>query len=98
MVYIGWFLIVIGLFFVLSGVLGLFRFPGFYNKLHAASVAECCGVPISLVGLSMIQSDWSASVKLILAALLILILSPVAAFALGRASISSKLDAEGRIK
>ena len=98
MVYIGWILIVIGIFFVLSGTLGLYRFPGFYNKLHAASVTECCGVPISLIGLSFIQSDWFVSIKLVIAALLILILNPVASFALGRASIDTKIDKDGRIR
>lgn len=98
MFYLGWLLVGIGLFFVLSGVIGLIRFTGFYNKLHAASVIDSCGVPISLFGLALLQSDFASFAKLLFAAVLVFILNPVATFALGRASIESKVDKEGRVR
>ncbi|AAU03738.1 Na+/H+ antiporter subunit G [Rickettsia typhi] len=88
--YIGILVIIIGVFAIFSGIIGFFRFPDFYTKLHAASVIESFGVPICLIGFALIESDIVNSIKLILAALLILLLNPVATHALGKASLLMK--------
>jgi multicomponent Na+:H+ antiporter subunit G len=98
MVYIGFILIVIGLGFIASGIVGLIRFRDFYTKIHASGVTECCGIPFCLVGLSFLQSDFSAAFKLIIIALIILLLNPVSTYALARASVLYKIDKDGRIK
>lgn len=98
MIYLGWPLIIIGTYFTIMGVVGLFRFPGFYNKLHAASVIECVGIPIALIGLAMLQSDLASAFKLVLIAVLIFILIPASTHAIGRASLLYKVDKQGRIK
>jgi len=98
MVYIGFILIVIGLGFIASGIVGLIRFRNFYTKIHASGVIECCGIPFCLVGLSFLQSDFSSAFKLIIITLVILLLSPVSTHALARASILYKIDKDGRIK
>lgn len=98
MIYLGWILIFIGIFFILSGIIGLLRFQGFYSKLHGGGVIECCGIPFCFIGLAFIQDHYTSSFKLIFIAMLILILSPASTFALGRASILFKIDKEGRIK
>jgi multicomponent Na+:H+ antiporter subunit G len=98
MIYLGWMLILIGMFFIVSGIMGLFRFPDFYTKLHAASVIECCGIPICLIGLSLLQHNYSSSFKLLFMSIIIFILNPVSTFALGRASLLYKVDKQGRIK
>jgi multicomponent Na+:H+ antiporter subunit G len=97
-IYFGWLLILIGMFFVIFGVVALFRFPDFYTKLHAAGVIESCGIPLSLIGLSLLQSDFSSVFKLIFIAALILLLNPVSTYAIGRASLLYKIDKQGRIK
>ena len=98
MLYLGWILILIGIGFILFGVLALFRFPDFYTKLHAAGVIESCGVPFCFIGLAMIQSEYTSSFKLLLIAVLIFILNPVSTHSLGRASLSYKVDKNGKIK
>ena len=98
MTYIGFIFIIVGIGFIASGILGLFRFRDFYTKLHAAGVIECCGTPFCLVGLSFLQRDFSSAFKLIIIALLILLLSPVSTHALARASVLYKIDKDGRIK
>lgn len=87
--YIGILLVIIGLFAIFSGIIGFFRFPDFYTKLHAASVIESFGVPVCLIGFACIEADIVNSSKLILAALLIFLLNPVATHALGKASLLS---------
>ncbi|WP_341757123.1 MULTISPECIES: Na+/H+ antiporter subunit G [unclassified Candidatus Tisiphia] len=84
---IGYGLIILGIIAIFSGIIGLFRFPDFYTKIHAASVIECCGVPLSLVGLAFLQHDFTSSFKLVFAAILILILNPVSTHAIGKASL-----------
>lgn len=98
MLYIGWLLIFSGIFFVLSGLLGLLRFADFFTKLHPATVIECVGVPICLIGLSLMQDTYSNTFKLILMALLIFILNPISTHALARSSLKEKIDDAGRIK
>jgi multicomponent Na+:H+ antiporter subunit G len=89
--YTGTLLIIIGLFAIFSGIIGLFRLPDFYTKLHAASVIECAGIPICLVGLACMQTSLASSIKLILAAFLVFLLNPVSTHALGKASLLMKV-------
>ena len=96
MIYLGFTLITIGIFFILSGLIAIYRFKGFYPKLHAASVIECCGAPLCFIGLSFIQNNLASSFKLIFIAILILILNPASTFALARLSVLYKIK-DGKI-
>lgn len=98
MLYIGWIIVFLGLFVVISGIIALFRFPDFYTKLHAASVIECCGIPICLIGLAVIHDDIISTLKLILIMIIIFIMNPVSTHALARSSMKSKIDDQGRLK
>jgi multicomponent Na+:H+ antiporter subunit G len=98
MIYVGFIFIAIGMYFIISGILGLFRFRDFYTKLHAASVIECCGIPFCLIGLSFLQVNLTSSFKIVVILLLILLLNPVSTHALARASVLYKIDKDGRIK
>lgn len=84
---IGFVLISFGMVFIFFGVVGFLRFRDFYSKLHAAGLIECCGVPLSLVGLACINDSYTGMCKLIIAALLVLLLSPVSTHALAKAAI-----------
>ncbi len=81
------------LFIIFSGIIGLFRFPDFYSKLHASGLIDAFGVPLALVGLAALQVSTSPanSFKLFCAALLLLILSPVTTHALCRASLGKDI-------
>jgi len=98
MIYLGWILILGGIFFIASGIIALFRFPDFYSKLHAASVIECCGGQFCFIGLAMLQDNYISSFKLIVIAILVFLLNPISTYALGRASLLYKVDKNGRIK
>lgn len=90
MIYIGFIFITIGVAFITSGIIGLFRFRNFYTKFHAASVVECCGIPFCLIGLSCIQTDWNSAFKLIVMVILLLVLNPISTHALAKASLTLK--------
>lgn len=54
---ISWVCILAGAFFALTGAFGLFRFPDFYSRVHAASMDDSLGVLLILLGL-LIQNGW----------------------------------------
>lgn len=87
---IGWLLIISGLLVILSGIIGLYRFPDFYSKLHAAGIIDVCGIPLCLIGLASIQTVKTNSFKLIFATIIILILSPLVTQMLGKTALIAK--------
>ncbi len=43
----------VGLFFCAVSIIGLCRYKDFYNKLHAAGVAESFGIPLIIISISL---------------------------------------------
>ena len=83
---IGSLFILIGAFFIISGMVGLVRFPDTFTKLHAAGVSEVVGVPLTLLGLAMTQNTWMAAGKILILIPIIWIIGPVASNALAKAA------------
>lgn len=81
-------LVILGVFIMTIGVIGMITMPDTYTKTHAASKAVFLGV-ISLLVASMAsgQADIILRVILIIAALIIT--TPVAAHVVGRAAFNS---------
>ncbi|WP_375326717.1 Na+/H+ antiporter subunit G [Candidatus Tisiphia endosymbiont of Nemotelus uliginosus] len=96
MLFIGYIFIFLGISAIFSGIIGLVRFVDFYTKIHAASLIECCGVPLTLIGLAFLQQDSSSTYKLIFAVILILILNPVSTYAIGKASLLSSTQSHSK--
>ncbi len=80
-----------GSFLLVSGAVGVLRFPDFYTRMHAAGVTETLAVALILIGL-MIETGWSlVLVKLSMILLFILFTSPTASHALAKAALHGKL-------
>ncbi len=78
--------ILIGLFFVLGGTLGVLRLPDFFTRMHAAGMTDTLGAELILLGL-IIQAGFSLmSVKLLLVAIFLFITSPTATHAVASAA------------
>lgn len=86
MIIFSWILIALGSFFIMSSVLGLFRFPDFFTKIHAAGVADSFGIPLCLLGLSLAQSSLLGAIKVLGITLLFFLLSPTSNHALIKAA------------
>jgi multicomponent Na+:H+ antiporter subunit G len=70
--------------FLLTSVLGLWRLPDVYCRLHAVGIADVLGVPLVLAGFA-VQSGFSLlSLKLALLALAMLVMSPIATHLMAR--------------
>ena len=86
---LSWALISAGSFFVIVGAIGLYRFPDFWTRLHAASVAESAGVILLLSGM-MVQAGWGLiAVKLLIIGVFLFITGPTSTHALANAALVS---------
>ena len=81
-----------GGFLGVTGAVGLFRFPEFYTRLHAASVTDTLCAALIILGL-VLQTGFSLfSVKLVLILLFLAYTSPTAAHALAKAAQHGGLE------
>ena len=84
-------LLIIGVFLGLSGAIGLFRFPDFYTRMHAAGITDTL-CTASIIGGLVLQSGFTLiSVKLIFILLFTWYTSPAAGHALIKAAYKTGL-------
>ena len=85
-------LLVVGLLFILAGVLGILRLPDFYTRLHAMGKCDTLGVTLVLFALAIYAGASLVTVKVLLLSVFIGLANPVATHALGRAAMKSGLE------
>lgn len=74
--------IIVGLFFMVVGAVGLIRLPDFYTRAHASGKCDTLGEGLMLTGLMLYEGMTLVSVKLLLLVIFIYITSPTAVHAL----------------
>lgn len=68
--------IALSLFFIISGIIGNFRFPFVLNRMHAAGLIDTAGVLFMILGL-VIFNGWNpVSLKLLTLIVLVWLTSP----------------------
>ncbi|WP_371397532.1 monovalent cation/H(+) antiporter subunit G [Fretibacter rubidus] len=83
--------ILVGLFFLLAGTLGVLRLPDFYTRIHAAGMTDTLGAELILLGL-MVQSGFSQmTLKLLFVAFFLLLTGPTATHAVANAAYRAGL-------
>jgi multicomponent Na+:H+ antiporter subunit G len=88
---LSWICLLGGAFSLLTGAIGILRFPDFYTRLHAVSVCDTLGAGLVLIGL-MLQGGLSlVTVKLILMFYFMMFTGPTAVHALAEAALQGKL-------
>jgi multicomponent Na+:H+ antiporter subunit G len=83
--------ITIGALSVIVGLLGVYRMPDFYTRLHAASIIDTLGTMLILFGLILYYGLNIVSLKLLLILIFILITTPTAAHALAKSALHGNL-------
>lgn len=84
----------LGCFFMLTGGVGLLRFPDFLSRMHAAGVTDTLASFLIIVGL-MLQVGWGLPLfKLALILLFVFFTSPVASHALAKAALLDRSTAD----
>jgi multicomponent Na+:H+ antiporter subunit G len=86
---IGYVLIIIGIFFDISGCIGLVRLPDVYNRLQASTKCVTLGTILLLLGVALISNVAALNAKAIICAVFILITSPTAAHAIAKGAYAS---------
>lgn len=85
------FCLLLGAFLILTGGVGLLRFPDFFTRIHAAGITETLASGFILLGLMLIAGWGIVLFKLLLILLFILITSPTAGHALVKSARHGKL-------
>ncbi len=84
--------VVLGIFFLLIGSVGIIRLPDFYSRTHATSKSDTLGMMLIIIGLIIFEGLTINSGKLLLVLLFILLANPIGAHALARAAYNSGLN------
>lgn len=79
-------LLIAGVFFGITGAVGLFRFPDFFTRVHAASVTDSMAAMLVIGGLMLQTSLDLNTVKLFFILLFLMITSPTASHALAKSA------------
>mgnify|MGYP002621728663 CR=1 FL=1 len=89
---IAYFFVITGAIAIVIGLIGVYRMPDFFTRLHAASVVDTLGTMFITLGLILYSGINLVSVKLMLIMLFILITTPAAAHALAKSALHGKLQ------
>ena len=81
----------LGSFFVVAGAVGIYRFPDFYTRLHAAGMTDTLGAILMLVGLMFQAGLTLLTVKLIIIVLFLFFTSPTSTHAIANAAMIAGL-------
>ena len=89
-------LMLLGLIFEISAVIGVFRFRYVLNRMHAAAMGDTMGIFLMLLGLAVANGINMLSLKLLVLVLLFWMASPVASHLIGRLELvtNEELDRE----
>ncbi len=79
-------LFIVGGIFVVTGCIGLVRFPDFYSRLHPAGVTDTAGAELIILAMMLQAPSWLIVVKLGFIAVFLLLTSPVATHAIAHAA------------
>lgn len=79
-------LLIAGVFFGLSGAVGLFKFPDFFTRVHASSVTDSIAAILIIGGLIFQTSFDLNTAKLLFILIFLMITSPTASHALAKSA------------
>lgn len=79
-------LLIAGVFFGLSGAIGLFKFPDFFTRVHAASVTDSISAILIISGLLLQTTFDLNTAKLLFILAFLMLTSPTASHALAKSA------------
>lgn len=83
---LSWALMLAGGFAVVTGAIGLVRFPDFFTRLHAAGVTDTAGAELIILGMMLQSPTWLHVAKLAFIGAFLFLTSPVATHAIAHAA------------
>ena len=88
---LAWAVFAAGSFFLIAGSIGLFRFPDFYSRMHAAGMTDTLGAGLILLGMIIQAGVTLTAIKLAFIGFFIFFTSPTATYAIANAAFSKGL-------
>ncbi len=88
---LSWVFILGGGFFTVVGAIGTVRFPDFWSRLHAVSVADSGGMLLLIFGMCLQGGFTLVTAKLILIGIFLFITGPTATHAVANAALVTGL-------
>nr|VFJ54262.1 MAG: multisubunit sodium/proton antiporter, MrpG subunit [Candidatus Kentron sp. DK] len=88
---ISWVSLLGGGFFIITGSIGILRFPDFFTRLHPAGMTDTIGAALILFGLMVQAGPTQVSAKLGLILLFLFFTSPTATHAIAKAALRRKV-------
>ena len=91
MTWLAIFLILVGLFFLIVGSIGMLRLPDVFSRAHALSLTDSLGAVFVLAGLAVYEGFSFNLLRIFVVLVLVYLLNPVIAHATIRAAYRSGL-------
>ena len=79
--------VLLGIFFMLIGSIGILRLPDFFSRTHAMSKSDTLGILFVVLGLIIYDGTLVNSLKLLLIMIFIALANPIGAHALAHAAL-----------
>jgi multicomponent Na+:H+ antiporter subunit G len=89
---LSWISILIGIFFMLVGTIGVLRMPDVFTRLHAAGMTDTMGAGFLILGMSFQAGITLNLARLIFIYAFLLFTSPIGTHALARAALEGGVD------
>lgn len=83
---LSWILFLLGSASVLTGAIGLLRFPDFYTRMHAAGITDTGGAELMILAMMLQSPTWLIAAKLAFIAVFLFFTSPTSTHALAHAA------------
>ena len=83
-----------GLAFLISSVVGVYRFRYVLNRMHAAALGDTLGILLIVLGLAVIGGFSFTSLKILLLVVLWWLSSPVASHLISRLEVTTNQELE----
>lgn len=81
-----------GLFVLISGVVGIFRFKYSLSRIHAAALFDTAGILLMLLGVIIAEGVTVATLKMLVVIAFLWLTSPVASHLIGRLEVTVNDD------
>jgi multicomponent Na+:H+ antiporter subunit G len=81
-----------GLFFFLSGSIGLLRLPDLFTRLHALAKADNVGLALVALGVIMLEPAVINDIKIVIIWLLVMAASAISSHLVARHALREKRD------
>ena len=92
--FLSYFLIFLGMFLLMTSIIGCYKLPDYFAKMHAMTLGDSVGAPLVLVGFSLQSSSLSLGIKIAFLACLLLIVNSTSSYILNRIAIKKGLSIE----